>query len=55
MDNQLDGTILMSGTPATIGGELIYADKYVIEMEDPVCGREISHSYNVTVLKEGIK
>lgn len=55
IDQDLDGTILLSGTPATIGGALIFADNYYLEMEDPVLGLKITHSYNVEVLKEGIK
>jgi hypothetical protein len=45
----------MSGTPATVGDALIFDDSYYLEMEDPVLGLRITHSYNVEVLKEGIK
>lgn len=44
---------LMSGTvPAKPG--LIYADAYDMELEDPVLGRTIRHSYGVEMLREKI-
>ncbi len=46
------GLLFLSGTPPTIGG-LLFADAYELELEDPVLGRSIRHSYQVEVLGPG--
>lgn len=53
---ELDTTnfCFFSGTISTIGG-LVYGDCYELELEDPVLGRVIRHSYQVTVLKPGVE
>jgi hypothetical protein len=43
------GTILMSGTLTAIGG-VRPAQRFEMELEDPVLGRVISHAYDVTAL-----
>ena len=47
-----EGLVFLSGTPATIGG-LVCADSYDLELEDPVRGRALRHSYSVDVLGAG--
>jgi Protein of unknown function (DUF2848) len=46
------GLVFLSGTPPTVGG-LVYADAYDLELEDPLLGRSIRHSYGVEVLGPG--
>lgn len=42
----ISGLVIYSGTIATNGG-LIYGEKFSLELEDPVLGRKISHTYNI--------
>lgn len=46
-----DGTIFMSGTLPTVGGQLVYADYFAFELQDPVRARSIGHGYEVSLLK----
>ena len=43
------GTILMSGTPAAIGG-IRPAKRFDMEIADPASGRSISHGYTIEVV-----
>ncbi|MFQ6134688.1 MAG: DUF2848 family protein [Nitrososphaerales archaeon] len=45
-----DGTALFSGTIPTETERLIYADRYRIELIDPVLDRRIVHTYGVKVI-----
>jgi hypothetical protein len=38
-----DGTIFMSGTIPTVGGELVYADHFSFEMHDPIRKATLGH------------
>ena len=44
------GTIFMSGTIPTVGGKLVYADRFTFELHDPLRNRTIGHSYDVVLL-----
>ena len=46
------GLVFLSGTPASLGG-VVFAERYEIELEDPVLGRSIRHEYAVEVLGPG--
>ncbi|MGH6737673.1 MAG: DUF2848 family protein, partial [Bradyrhizobium sp.] len=43
------GTVMFCGTMA-VEGEIAPAERFEIELEDPVLGRKISHSYTVKPL-----
>lgn len=47
----MDGTIFMSGTIPTVGGQLVYADYFAFELQDPVRDRTIRHGYEVVLLR----
>lgn len=53
--DKLNNSVFFSGTINTVGKMLIFADKYELEMYDPVLKRSLKHEYNVHVLREGIK
>jgi len=44
------GTMFMSGTIPTVGGEMVYADAFSYELHDPVLNRTIRHAYDVVQL-----
>ena len=44
------GTVIFSGTPATLEG-FRWADKFIIELEDPVLGRCLKHEYTIRSLE----
>ena len=44
------GTIFMSGTLPTVGGHLVFADRFEFELHDPSRNRTIRHGYEVTLL-----
>lgn len=44
------GTALMSGTVSTLTGQMIYADCFDFELEDPILNRKIEHSYKISIL-----
>jgi hypothetical protein len=46
----LQRALVFSGTVATAGGELLFGERFEIELEDPVLGRRIQHSYAVQQL-----
>ncbi|SDF24052.1 DUF2848 domain-containing protein [Sporolituus thermophilus] len=52
---KLNNSVFFSGTINTVGKALIFADKYELEMIDPVLGRSLRHEYTVQVLPDGIK
>jgi hypothetical protein len=43
--------LVFSGTIATLGGELLFGERFEIELLDPVLGRRIQHSYAVQLLE----
>ena len=43
-------SVVFSGTVATRSGELLFGERFDIELSDPVLGRQIQHSYAVTLL-----
>lgn len=45
-DDLVEGTLLFGGTCGAIGG-VRYSDRFSLELNDPVLGRAISHSYDV--------
>lgn len=47
----LDGAVIYSGTVPIAEG-FVYAKKWDLELEDPVLGRKISHSYEVKIMGE---
>src|SRR6478752_1045376 len=49
-----DGHVFYSGTIGTVGNSLAYGDEYVIEMNDPVLNRVITHQYKLEFLPEEI-
>lgn len=53
--NSFNNSVFFSGTINTVDKSLIFADKYEIEMFDPVLNRSLKHEYTVEVLHEGIK
>jgi hypothetical protein len=54
IDN-LNNSVFFSGTINTVGKQLIYADSYELEMNDPVLKRTLRHEYSVSRLIDGIK
>ncbi len=44
------GTVLFSGSVATISGNLVYGDAYQFRLTDPVLGRTLEHGYRVVHL-----
>lgn len=44
------GTVLFSGSLATLGGNLVYGDAYRFRLSDPVLGRSLEQSYRVLPL-----
>jgi hypothetical protein len=53
--NEHDGAlVLFSGTVVTDDERFRYVRDWTIEMDDPVLGRRIEHTYRVTVLAEDI-
>jgi len=51
--NDADGLVLYSGTVATKAG-LMYGDRYELELDDPILGRNIRGEYVVTQLAQYI-
>ena len=51
--NEADGIVLYSGTIATRAG-LVYADRYELELQDPVLGRTIRGEYRISQLVQHI-
>lgn len=47
----LDGAVIYSGTVPIAEG-FVYAKQWDLELEDPVLGRKITHSYEVAVMGE---
>lgn len=47
----LDGAVIYSGTVPIAEG-FVFAKKWDLELEDPVLGRKINHSYEVVVMGE---
>lgn len=43
---------LFSGTLPTLGEGLIYGEKYVLSLKDPLLNREIRHEYSVRILPD---
>jgi hypothetical protein len=43
-------TLVFSGTVATLGGELLFGERFDMELFDPVLDRRIQHSYAVQLL-----
>ena len=48
------GNIFFSGTIDTKEGALIFGDRYILELNDPVLNRSIKHEYSVEVLQTPI-
>jgi hypothetical protein len=46
------GTVLFSGSLATVAGSLIYGDAYQLRLTDPVLGRALEHSYRIVPLED---
>lgn len=46
----LQQAVVFSGTLATLDGELLFGDRFDIELLDPVLGRRIQHSYAIELL-----
>jgi len=49
-DLLVPGTVLFSGSPATIAGSLVYGDAYRFRLTDPVLDRTLEQSYRVLPL-----
>lgn len=47
-------TVLLSGTVVSLEERVRFGEAWTLRMSDPVLGREIVHSYTVTVLSEEI-
>lgn len=46
----LQQTLVLSGTLATLGGELLFGERFEIELLDPTLDRRLQHSYAIHVL-----
>ncbi len=46
----LDSTVIFSGTIGILKGELVFGEKFEVELDDPVTGERLSVSYDVTPL-----
>ena len=46
----LQRAIVFSGTVTTLGGELLFGERFEIELLDPLLGRRLQHSYAVQLL-----
>jgi hypothetical protein len=49
-----DGHVFYSGTIGTVGSSLAYGNEYVIEMNDPILNRVITHQYRLEFLPKEI-
>ena len=47
----LQRTLVFSGTLATLVGELLFGERFDMELLDPVRGRRIQHSYAVQLIE----
>ena len=47
----LQRALVFSGTLATFGGELLFGERFDMELLDPVLGRRIQHSYAVQLIE----
>ncbi len=47
---ELDHVVIFSGTVGLLGGELIFGEKFEVELEDPISGDRLSASYEVAPL-----
>ncbi len=50
VQGELDHLVIFSGTIGSLGGELIFGEKFEVELEDPVSGDRLSVSYSVAPL-----
>jgi len=48
------GNVFFSGTIDTKEGTLVFGDRYILELNDPVLNRSIKHEYSVEVLQTPI-
>jgi hypothetical protein len=46
----LQRAVVFSGTLATLGGEILFGERFEIELLDPVLGRRLHHSYAIHLL-----
>jgi hypothetical protein len=49
-EEALQHAVVMSGTLATLSGELWFGERFDMELLDPVLGRRIQHSYQIDLL-----
>lgn len=47
---ELRNLVVFSGTIPAVSGQIMFGDKFRIEMEDPVLGRRISYEYRIRLL-----
>jgi hypothetical protein len=47
----LEDTVIYSGTIGTVGGQLVFGDRFEAELRDPVLGRELHCAYDVSPLR----
>jgi hypothetical protein len=47
MGDNLDGTLLFSGTVGTVSGQYIYGERFIASLHDPVLKRSLSVNYGV--------
>jgi len=50
VSGSLDGLVLLSGTPPILGGEMIYADRFEGELNDPILKRKITIGYSIKTI-----
>jgi hypothetical protein len=50
VSDNLDGTLLFSGTVGTISGQYIYGERFIARLHDPVLKRSLSVNYGVRPL-----
>ncbi|MCS7143266.1 MAG: DUF2848 domain-containing protein [Aigarchaeota archaeon] len=41
------GTVLFCGTIPTLAGHIVYSDEFLVNLSDPLEGREIGHGYRI--------
>lgn len=46
----MPGTVLFSGSLATVAGTLVFGDTYQVTLSDPILARSLEHSYRVVPL-----
>ena len=50
MGDNLDGTLIFSGTVGTVSGQYIYGERFIAGLHDPVLKRSLRVDYGVRPL-----